>query len=256
MTEYRQPDVVAQPIASDPTVSTAPPEDASLKDRAGDAAQTGKQAAGDLAATAQDRAKDVMHEGKRQARNLLGEAQDQLRDQAGAQQNSLVKNLRSLGDELRSMSERGEQNGVASDLVGQAGERAHGVASWLDDREPGQLLDELRDFARRRPGVFLAGAVALGVVAGRLTRGVVAVHSDDTGNGAGHVEGYPSTQTGELPTGPVSGPYQPTVPGGYEPTMPGEYQPSVPGQFQPRTAEPYSAPVQYPAGEQFPGTQP
>ena len=237
MTEYRQPDVVAQPLAADPTVSAASADDPSLKDRAGDAAQTGKQAAGDLAATAQDRAKDVVHEGKRQARNLLGEAQSQLREQAGAQHGNLVKNLRSLGDELRSMSERGEQNGVATDLVGQAGERAHGVASWLDERDPGQLLDELRNFARRRPGVFLAGALALGVVAGRLTRGVVAAHSDDTGDeaitGSRTPVAYPSTQTAEYPTAPVSGQLDPLVQEPY---------PATPGT------------IEYPAGEQFPGT--
>ena len=33
-------------------------------------------------------------------------------------------------------------------------------------------MDELADFARRRPGVFLLGAGLLGVVAGRLTRGL------------------------------------------------------------------------------------
>lgn len=240
MTEYRQQDVVAQPATTDPPAYPAPAaapaagDDPSLKDRAGDAAQTGKQAAGDLAATAQDRAKDVVHEGKRQARNLLGEAQSQLRDQAGAQQGSLVKNLRSLGDELRSMSERGEQNGMATDLVGQAGERAHGVASWLDDREPGQLVDELRDFARRRPGVFLAGALALGVVAGRLTRGVVAVHSDDTENGA--VSASTNTSTSQAWQSATA---------------------QDPGAYQSRTSEPYptsAGTIEYPAGEQFPGT--
>jgi hypothetical protein len=224
MTEYRQPDVVGQPGAARPTAS----DDASLKDRAGDAAQTGKQAAGDLAATAQDRAKDVVHEGKRQARNLLGEAQDQLRGQAGSQQSSLVKNLRTLGDELRSMSERGEQDGMASGLVGQAGERAHGVASWLDEREPGQLVDELRDFARRRPGAFLAGALVLGVVAGRLTRGVVAVHSNDA-DGAAPGSPDPSTGTSQTWHGATS-----QDAGGY------------------RSSEPYPAPA-YPAGEPFPG---
>ncbi len=78
------------------------------------------------------------------------------------------------------MAGSSEQNGVASDLVGQAADRTHGVADWLDGRQPEDLLDELRRLARRRPGAFLIGALAAGVVAGRLTRGAVAAHSDDS----------------------------------------------------------------------------
>ena len=45
-------------------------------------------------------------------------------------------------------------------------------AGKLQNREPAELLDEVRSFARRKPGLFLLGAAAAGVVAGRLTRGV------------------------------------------------------------------------------------
>jgi hypothetical protein len=70
------------------------------------------------------------------------------------------------------MTVKGGQSGVATDVAQQAAERIHGVASWLEQREPADVLQAVRDFARRRPGVFLAGAVAAGLAAGRLTRGV------------------------------------------------------------------------------------
>src|SRR5205814_692865 len=67
----------------------------------------------------------------------------------------------------------------------QAAERIHGAASWLEQREPADLLQAVRDFARRRPGVFLAGAVAAGLAAGRLTRGVTdAASSGSQGSGS------------------------------------------------------------------------
>jgi hypothetical protein len=157
-------------------------EDPSMKDKAGDTAQAGKQAAGEVAQTAADKAQDVANEAKAQVRNLAGQAQDQLREQAGAQHRNLVTNLRALGDELASMADNSEKSGPATDLVGEAGARAHSTASWLDDREPGQLVDELRAFGRRKPGVFVLGALAAGVLAGRLTRGVVAVHQDESSN--------------------------------------------------------------------------
>jgi hypothetical protein len=58
------------------------------------------------------------------------------------------------------------------------------LAGWLEQREPGELLDEVRALARRKPGTFLLGALAAGVVAGRLTRGAVDATRSDTGDGA------------------------------------------------------------------------
>ncbi len=77
-----------------------------------------------------------------------------------------------MADELQEMAAKGGQSGVATEVAHQAAERIHGAASWLEQREPGDLLQAVRDFARRRPGVFLAGAVAAGLAAGRLTRGM------------------------------------------------------------------------------------
>ncbi len=192
MTEYpTTPTTPAYPAGGLPPVSTGPGahepggagandgSDQSMKDRVNDSAQVGKQAAGEVAQTAADKAKDVAQEGKQQARDLFGQAKGQLQEQAGAQHRNAVTNLRSLGDELHSMARNSDGSGYASDLAQQAGDRVHATASWLDGREPGQLLDEVRDFARRKPGTFLLGALAAGVLAGRLTRGVVAAHQDD-----------------------------------------------------------------------------
>lgn len=161
-----------------PPVGSAGGEDVPVKDKASESAQAGKQAATEVAQTAAVHAKDVAGEAQSQARTLVGEARDQLRGHAGDQHRNAVTNLRSLGDELRSMARGTEQGGVATELVTQAADRTHGVADWLDDREPEDLLEELRGFARRRPGTFLLGALAAGIVAGRLTRGGIALHSD------------------------------------------------------------------------------
>jgi len=155
-----------------------------MKDRATEAANEGKQAAGQVAQTAVEHAQEVRDEAVRQARDLAGEARQQVSSQVGQQHQALVSNLRSLGSELGSMTRStGGESGVATELVSQAKERIDGLADWLDRREPGQVLDEARNFARRRPGAFLLGALAAGVVAGRLTRGVVAAHTYDDSSG-------------------------------------------------------------------------
>ena len=209
-------------------------EDPSMKDKAAESAEAGKQAASDLASTAASKAQDVAQEAKGQARNVVGEARDQLRSQAGDQTKNAVTNLRALGDELRSMADHSRQNteqgGIATDLVSQAADRSHGAADWLDGRDPDDILDEVRRFARRRPGAFLLGTLAAGLVAGRLARGVAAVHSDDSdspsSNGTVGVDvspyaardnGFESVPSGGYPNDPYAETYSgaPSIAGSY-----------------------------------------
>ena len=74
---------------------------------------------------------------------------------------------------------------IEAKKAGQGAGMMDDFANWLQNREPADLLEEVRRFARRKPGVFLLGAAAAGVLAGRLTNGVRAAHTDsgqsDTG---------------------------------------------------------------------------
>jgi len=72
------------------------------------------------------------------------------------------------------MADAPDQPGVAADLIRQAAERSQSVASWLENRDPGSLLDEVKSFARQRPGTFLLAAAGAGLLAGRLGRSLQA----------------------------------------------------------------------------------
>jgi hypothetical protein len=208
MSDYPQSWPTPPTHQSDPTQSMTEPvneKTSTVTDKATDVASETKQAAGQVAQTAGEHAQEVKDEAVRQARDLLGEARQQLNEQAGQQHRSLVSNLRSLGSELGGMAEQSSGSGVATEVVGQARDRVDSLANWLDGREPGQILDEVRSFARRRPGLFLVGALAAGMVAGRVTRGVVAAHSDDP-SAAGATTGPQPLVTGtEATTGYANG---------------------------------------------------
>lgn len=157
------------------------------KDEASGVAGRAKEAAGGVAQTSTDQAKEVAGEVKRQARDLASEAKDRVNTQAGDQRQKAVGSLRSLGDELGQMAERSDSSGLGSELARQASTRAHDFAGLLESKEPGDLLDDVRSFARQRPGTFLLGALVAGIAVGRLTRGAVASHredSDSTSNGS------------------------------------------------------------------------
>jgi hypothetical protein len=155
-----------------PQDQAQPSTTAVARDEAANVGQSATEAGSHVAQTATDQARMVASETARQARDLLGEAGGHARNQASDQQQKAAHQLRSVADELSEMAAKGGQSGVATEVAQQAAERIHGAASWLEQREPADLLQAVRDFARRRPGVFLAGAVAAGLAAGRLTRGM------------------------------------------------------------------------------------
>ncbi|MGI8446881.1 MAG: hypothetical protein ACR2MP_06810, partial [Streptosporangiaceae bacterium] len=139
-------------------------------------------------------------------------------------QQRLASELRSAGDELRSMAESSEQGGTASELARQIASRAQDAGQWLEARGPAEVVSEVQAFARRRPGLFLAVAAGVGLVAGRLTRGIKDASSDH-GSPAGSA--WP-TATGEPDVPPARYPRQ----AGY-PTV--GAQEATPGLFAPDT---------------------
>ncbi len=159
-------------------VSTGSPASASKTDTAKEeASNVAGQAAGaaqNVAGTAKAEAANVAAEAKTNAKDLLHQAKSDLTDQAGAQQQKAAEGIRNISSQLRSMADAPDQQGVAADLIRQAAERSESVASWLDNRDPGSLLDEVKSFARQRPGTFLLLAAGAGVLAGRLGRSLQA----------------------------------------------------------------------------------
>ncbi len=106
---------------------------------------------------------------------MVGQARQQvtsqLSDQATTGRDRLSETLRTLGEDLQQMAEgQGPAQGMATDLAREVSDRVRALGSHLEDRDPSQLLEDARSFARRRPGTFLLGALAAGVVAGRLFR--------------------------------------------------------------------------------------
>jgi hypothetical protein len=224
------------------------------KESGAQVAQTAKESGTQVAQTAVEQAKSVASEAQRQTRNLVGEAQGQVRDQARTQQQRARDGLRLLGDELRGMANNSDQSGPATELAHQAAERAHAVADWLEKREPGDLIDEVRRFARRRPGAFLLGALVAGVVTGRMTRGIVAAHSEESSTDElPNRSAYSRTTVGEPPA--ISGGFlPPVVPG--QPEFPSPYEqagaiPQVPPGYvtdpSPSSGAPVYGAASYPA---------
>lgn len=160
---------------------------------------TAQHEAGHLAATTKDEVANVAAQAQEQARSVVHDAMRSVDEQSRSQRDRMVDLTRSLGDDLELMAQNGP-SGLAADLARQVADKAKEFSDRLDGREPSELLDDLRGFARQRPGTFLLGALAAGVVVGRLARGSKDARSNDTSvRGPSSVTRTPAPSRGAVP---------------------------------------------------------
>lgn len=171
-----------------------------------------------VAGTAKEQAGQVVSDVREQTRQLAGQTRTQLSSQFNGQRDKAVDSIRSVGSELRTMSESG-QSGVVTQLVREGAELTDKVADFFESREPADLLDDVRHYASRRPGMFLIGAAVTGMVVGRLTRGAVANRQEQSGDsssrsyGSSYAQTTPSSYVGTTGDAGTYGSYTDAGPG-------------------------------------------
>lgn len=166
------------------------------QDEAGQVADKAQDAAREVTGTAREEARQVADEATDHIKSLGASAQDELFSQASTQQKRLAEQSRTVTDDIHRIS-RGErpESDLVNRFVSMAAQRAEDFTTQLENKQPKELLNDVRRFASRRPGAFLAIAAGVGLVAGRLTRGLSDDDSDDDDEGTGVV----SPSTGNAP---------------------------------------------------------
>ena len=120
-------------------------------------------------------ADSTLGQAKEQAQQLVGSARQQTTERVysglDAQKHRAADSLSSVAQTLRTSGQQlqGQQDGV-SQYLNQAADRVEELAHYLHDREVGELVETVEDFARRQPVAFLGGAFALGVLGARFLR--------------------------------------------------------------------------------------
>jgi hypothetical protein len=184
-------------------MTSTPDTKEQVQQTAGTAADEGKH----VAAIVGEEAQNVAAQAKDEVRGLLDETLHEVNDQSRTQLDRLVGTLQSVSTDLESMASSTD-SGLATQLTQQVAERTRSLSTHLDGREPSDVLDDVRQLARRRPGLFLLGALGAGVVVGRLARGAKQAHGHDTSSsstgGPGAV-GTPTLTDGATSVDPASG---------------------------------------------------
>jgi hypothetical protein len=154
----------------------APDAPGSSRQAASQAADAAGRAATNVTDTAKHQARQVADEASTQARNVAGDVRAKVSHQARTQNDRLVDGIRGMADELDRMR-ADRQDSPAAAVVSRVASGGRQVADYLADRGPEGVLDEVQDFARRRPGAFLATALVAGFVVGRLGKGALNARS-------------------------------------------------------------------------------
>jgi hypothetical protein len=146
-------------------------------DQARDTAERAKDTVGsattEVAQTARREARAVGSEIADQARRVLNDAKYKTAYRLDTQQKQWSDQLGEVSRELREMA-AARPDSTAGQLVDQLADRSSMLADYLASRRAQDVLAEVQDFARRRPGTYLAALAAAGFVVGRLGRGMVA----------------------------------------------------------------------------------
>ena len=124
-----------------------------------------KEKAGELVSSAQEQASTIAHELGGQASFQVREQLDQRSTQTGEQVQSVGKVLHSGANQLRS-----EGNDLPAKLVEQIAQRADAFGDYLQTAQADRILDDVEQFARRRPWLTAGAGVLAGFMASRFVK--------------------------------------------------------------------------------------
>lgn len=152
---------------------------------------------GDGATSRTEKAKEIVgqagHALKAEAQSFASAATDRVRAEA---QKGTQAGAKTLGDFANAVRRAGDElsqsdQSPASRLVKQAADGLESLSRNLADKEPGDLLNAVRDFGRRNPAAFIGGAVLAGLALGRFARAAEKPHAANFGeDDLGFAESY------------------------------------------------------------------
>ena len=179
------------------TATTAKEQAGALGGAVGEQAQA-------LAGQATQQARLTADEARHQARRLAGQTKEELLGQADGKTTQAATGLQSVAGQLQAIADgRPDEAGPLVDYAQQAADRVGTIAARLQSGGAQGVVDDVTSLARRRPGLFLVGAIGAGFLAGRLVRsGKAAMDQANTTSPAALLT-TPPRPVAEVPVNPA-----------------------------------------------------
>lgn len=146
-----------------------------------DAAGGDGGSAGEMLSGAVDTIKESAQDIVSKARGVAGDAYEKASETAVSkldeQKGTLTSGLTGVADSLRQVGStlrEGEEKNPITDITGQYGDKLAGgiesVSAYFEERDLGEIVSDVEDFARKNPAVFIGGAFVLGLLAARFLK--------------------------------------------------------------------------------------
>jgi hypothetical protein len=133
---------------------------------------------------------DVVGAAKETASTIANEAKEQMSTRVAAKKDKAAEGLSSVAEALRSSTgDIGDQVPFVGEYANKAAEGVEQLSNYIQTRTIGELIDDVEGFARREPALFLGGAFAIGLIAGRFLKSSPRAIASD-------VEGYGGSSYG------------------------------------------------------------
>ena len=113
---------------------------------------------------------DIVDQAKETASNVVSQAKEGVSQKIGHQKERAVEKIETVSHALRGASKELEGTGPLPQLADKAAEGIERLASYFETRSASDLVSSFERFARKEPALFLGGAVALGMMAGRFLK--------------------------------------------------------------------------------------
>ncbi len=112
----------------------------------------------------------VREKAKSAASDLGHRAADRVEEQIESRKHRASEQLGGVAKALRSAGQQMPADNEMATYITKAATQVDHLASFLDNKDLTELVDNASDLARRQPAMFVGGAFALGVLGGRFLR--------------------------------------------------------------------------------------
>ena len=153
---------------------------------------SGTQGGNQVTEQAKQQTQQLATQARQQASELASRGTEQAKSQLANQKHNASQRLTPIHSALRESAQqlRNQGQGQVGDYAEKAADQVERFSSYLRQTEVDEIAEEVRGFARRRPGLFLGSAAAVGFFATRFLKSTSEEASSSSSSSSSSSAGY------------------------------------------------------------------
>lgn len=120
---------------------------------------------------------------KRKAAGVAQAAADRVRTEAVARKGTAAGTIEQLASAVDNARDGLSESPRLSQYAGELSGSMHGLAERLRSRSIDDIVDDVRNLARRNPTIFIAGSIAIGLLGARFLKATARRERDEFASG-------------------------------------------------------------------------